>query len=92
MSANSYSVQHNPSNANCYVTVLQNAAIMHYTIHYVLYEVLHEVLYAPEICFLLTDAHFVAGPHALHRGFQSFMADQGVIVQNVSTDSARAQH
>ena len=48
--------------------------------------------YALEICFLLTDAHFVAGPHALHRGFQSFMADQGVIVQNVSTDSARAQH
>lgn len=59
---------------------------MFYTIHHVL----SELLYAPDIGFLLKRAPLVTGPHALNRGFQSFMADQGVTVPDAGQRPAKA--
>ena len=51
-------------------------AIMFYTIHHALLALVGST----DTGLMLRLAPFITGPHALNRGFQSFMRDQGVVV------------
>lgn len=55
----------------------RSTAIIYYTIHHVL----AQLLAAKDIGYILAPQ--VTGPHALNRGFQLFMKDNGIGVLNV---------